>query len=53
MVINATPVNDKAAEQDTRAVAGFVPQIAVHEVDVLTLGRLNANDADKSNYFEG
>ncbi|AGP53778.1 hypothetical protein [Streptomyces rapamycinicus] len=30
----------------------FAPQVSTHPVATLTLGRQNANDSDKSNYFE-
>lgn len=53
MVTNATPTNEQSAEQVTDVLAGFAPQVAVHSVDALTLGRQTFNDADKSNWFEG
>ncbi|WP_158819090.1 MULTISPECIES: hypothetical protein [Streptomyces] len=31
---------------------GFAPQVDTHPVGAFTLGRQNANDSDKSNYFE-
>ncbi|MEU2670392.1 hypothetical protein ABZ622_16240 [Streptomyces sp. NPDC007164] len=31
----------------------FAPQISVHLVATLTLGRQTFNDSDKANYFEG
>ncbi len=31
---------------------GFAPQVSTHPVAAVTRGRQNANDADKSNYFE-
>ncbi|MGW6238377.1 hypothetical protein [Streptomyces sp. NPDC055094] len=31
----------------------FVPAMTTAPVAAVTLGRLNANDSDKSNYFEG
>ncbi|WP_162793871.1 hypothetical protein [Streptomyces paludis] len=31
----------------------FAPTMATAPVADVTLGRLNANDSDKSNYFEG
>ncbi|WP_154080516.1 hypothetical protein [Streptomyces mobaraensis] len=42
-------VEDATAVPSNR---GFAPQVSTHPVTALTLGRQNANDADKSNYFE-
>ncbi|MGW1196560.1 hypothetical protein ACWD4B_12020 [Streptomyces sp. NPDC002536] len=52
-----TTVATRPAVADTSAPApcsgAFAPQVSTHLVATLTLGRQNANDADKSNYFEG
>ncbi|MGI5341122.1 hypothetical protein ACQEVS_28850 [Streptomyces sp. CA-181903] len=48
-------VTTQHAVEDAAAVpsnGGFTPQVSTHPVTALTLGRQNANDADKSNYFE-
>lgn len=37
----------------TEVEAAFAPNVSVHDVDELTLGRQQFNDSDKSNYFEG
>lgn len=39
--------------QPELAAGGFAPAVAVESAKQVTLGRKNANDADKSNYFEG
>ncbi|MET9290610.1 hypothetical protein [Streptomyces sp. NPDC003077] len=46
---SATKADPSATVPD---IGGFAPQISAHSVVALTLGRQNANDADKSNYFE-
>ncbi|WP_414166368.1 hypothetical protein ACMATS_00185 [Streptoverticillium reticulum] len=52
-----TTVATRPAVANTSAPApcsgAFAPQVSTHLVATLTLGRQNANDADKSNYFEG
>ncbi|GCD41767.1 hypothetical protein [Streptomyces paromomycinus] len=51
-----TTVIPPPAVVDTSGAAprtgGFAPQADTHPVGTFTLGRQNANDSDKSNYFE-
>ncbi|MEU7161434.1 hypothetical protein AB0A98_34170 [Streptomyces chrestomyceticus] len=51
-----TTVIPQPALVDTSGAAprtdGFAPQVDTHLVGTFTLGRQNANDSDKSNYFE-
>ncbi|MET7935017.1 hypothetical protein [Streptomyces sp. NPDC005322] len=51
ITVTAQPAAESAPIPAPRT-GRFAPQVSIHPVATLTLGRQNANDSDKSNYFE-
>ncbi|MFJ8856657.1 hypothetical protein [Streptomyces sp. NPDC102437] len=56
MTEQITPATQPAIEDTPTEASGtssFVPQVSIHPVAALTLGRQAFNDSDKANYFGG